>query len=87
MATGKGYVLKLLFTSRQQAHVILLSRGFGIVSSMFKFLLCVLYKPAEEVFTSPGQFALSAVNGFSHFSGSVYPISPTLSDTFMTRCC
>lgn len=64
------YVLNLLFTSRQLGHIVLLSRGFDIVSPMFKFL-CVLYRQAEEVFSSAGQSALSTVVGFSHFSGSV----------------
>ena len=78
--TGMGYVLILLFTSRPLDRVVLLSGEFDIVSPVFKFLFCVLFcsGPAEEVFTSPGQLALSTVHGFSHFSGSVYSASLTL---------
>lgn len=79
------YISNLLFISRQLAHIVLLSRGFGNVSPMFRFLLCVLYRPVEEVFTSPGQLALSTLDGFSHFSRSVHPTSPT-PDTLLSQC-
>lgn len=47
----RGYVLNLLFASRQLAHYSVVE-GFSIVNAMFKFLLCVLHRPAEEVFPS-----------------------------------
>lgn len=56
--SGKGSCLNLLFTHRQLARIaVRLSRGLGNVSLVFKFCLCVLDRPTEEVVMFCGQSA------------------------------